>query len=45
MIRQLGQAFGMRSDFWLNLQMVYDLWNAEQNYRPVKPLKKLSKQA
>jgi antitoxin HigA-1 len=34
----LAEAFDIEADFWLNLQMAYDLWNAMQKHKKVKPL-------
>jgi len=34
----LSEAFGVEADFWLNLQMNYDLWHALQGHKPVNPL-------
>lgn len=31
-----GEAFGMEAEFWLNLQIQWDLWNAKQIHTPVK---------
>lgn len=36
----LGDAFKMEASFWLNLQMNYDLWQAEKKHRHIKPLLK-----
>jgi antitoxin HigA-1 len=31
-----AEAFGMEADFWLNLQVSWDLWHAKQVHTPVK---------
>ncbi len=36
---RLSEALETSPEFWLNLQMQYDLWNASQRQRPV--IKKL----
>lgn len=36
----LGDAFDMEAEFWLNLQRDWDLWQARQTHKRVKPLKK-----
>ena len=36
----LGDAFEMEAEFWLNLQRDWDLWQAQQTHKRVKPLKK-----
>ena len=33
-----AEAFNMEPQFWLNLQLAYDLWAASQNHNPVKPV-------
>lgn len=38
-----SEAFGMRSDFWLNLQMAYDLWHAQQKHQAVEFLQIIAK--
>lgn len=34
----LGDAFGMESEFWLNLQRDWDLWRAQKHHKKVAPL-------
>lgn len=36
---ELGAALGTTPEFWLNLQMQYDLWKASQNKREIEPLR------
>lgn len=31
-----GEAFGIKPEFWLNLQVQWDLWQAKQTHSPVK---------
>jgi addiction module HigA family antidote len=33
-----SEAFSMEADFWLNLQISYDLWLAAQKHKKVSPL-------
>jgi addiction module HigA family antidote len=33
-----GEAFGMAPEFWLNLQIQWDLWQARQTHTPVKSI-------
>ena len=35
----LADAFLVTPEFWLNLQLVWDLWHAAQNRKPVMPVK------
>ena len=35
-----SEAFGTEPEFWLNLQMNWDLWHATQTHKPVKTLPK-----
>lgn len=35
-----GEAFGLDPEFWLNLQMRWDLWQARQVHTPVKLITK-----
>ncbi len=35
----LADALGTDSEMWLNLQTSYDLWQAKQNHKPIKPIK------
>ena len=42
MALRLSRAFDTTPDFWLNLQMNYDLWNAEQNLKEWKTIKPLA---
>jgi antitoxin HigA-1 len=30
-----AEAFNMEAEFWLNLQLVYELWHAKQKHIPV----------
>ncbi len=40
MARRLGKAFGNGTQFWLALQMQWEIWQAEQNpHIEVQPLK------
>jgi len=34
----LSDALKTSPEFWLNLQASYDLWEAEQNHRRIKPI-------
>lgn len=34
----LSETFGVTPDFWLNLQMLYDLYSAKQTHKHVTPL-------
>jgi len=34
----LGEAFKIEPEFWLNLQRDWDLWNAQQHHKHIKPL-------
>ena len=34
----LADAFNTSPEFWLNLQSNYDLWEAEQEHRKIKPI-------
>lgn len=34
----LADALGTSPEFWLNLQASYDLWEAEQDHKRVKPI-------
>lgn len=34
----LSEAFGVSVEFWLNLQMAYDLWHAKQTHKKVNLL-------
>lgn len=36
----LSEAFGTEPEFWLNLQMNWDLWHAKQSHKAVKLLPK-----
>jgi addiction module HigA family antidote len=36
----LADAFKMEPQFWLNLQINWDLWHAMQKHQKIKPLKK-----
>jgi addiction module HigA family antidote len=39
MALKLSEAFGTSPDFWLNMQIQFDLWQATQTKRkPVSPL-------
>lgn len=38
-----AEAFGMKPEFWLNLQRDWDLWHAKQNHNPVKLLSVVKK--
>lgn len=38
---RLERVFGMGADFWLNLQMKWDLWHARQNAKDLLKLKSL----
>jgi antitoxin HigA-1 len=38
---RLERVFGMGADFWLNLQMKWDLWHARQNAKDLHKLKPL----
>lgn len=38
---RLERVFGMGADFWLNLQMKWDLWHAQQNAKDLQKLKPL----
>ena len=35
-----SDAFGTEPEFWLMLQMHWDLWHAKQSHTPAKPLPK-----
>lgn len=35
-----ADAFGTSAEFWLNLQMCYDLWYAKGNHKSITPLLK-----
>ncbi len=35
----LAEAFNMEPEFWLHLQKNWDLWQANQHHRKLKPLK------
>jgi len=35
-----AEAFDTEPEFWLNLQMQWDLWHAKQTHQPVSPLPK-----
>lgn len=39
-----GEAFGMDPEFWLNLQIQWDLWQAKQTHTPVKLISRVKKQ-
>ena len=39
----LGDAFEMESEFWLNLQKNWDLWNATQKHKRVRSIGNLAK--
>lgn len=34
----LADAFGMEAEFWLNLQLGWDLWHATQGHVPIKKI-------
>lgn len=34
-----ADALGTDSELWLNLQTIYDLWQAKQRHKPIKPIK------
>ena len=34
----LGDVFNMESEFWLNLQRDYDLWEAKKCHKRIEPL-------
>lgn len=34
----LAEAFNMEPEFWLNLQMTWDLWHARKAHKKAKPL-------
>ncbi|KEI35506.1 HigA family addiction module antitoxin [Allofrancisella frigidaquae] len=34
----LSETFGVTPDFWLNLQIAYDLYSAKRTHKHVKPL-------
>jgi len=34
----LSETFGVTPDFWLNLQMAYDLYSAKQTHKHIDPL-------
>lgn len=36
----LSEAFKMEPEFWLNLQRDWDLWHAQRQHKPIKPLSK-----
>jgi len=36
-----SETFGTRPEFWLNLQMNWDLWHAKQSHKTIKPLPKI----
>ncbi len=40
---RLEKVLGMSADFWLNLQMKWDLWHAQQEAKGLKNLKPLVK--
>ena len=33
-----AEAFTMEAEFWLNLQLAYDLWSAKQKHTPINPI-------
>ncbi|WP_119344175.1 HigA family addiction module antitoxin [Facilibium subflavum] len=33
-----AEAFNMEAEFWLNLQLAYDLWHAKQKHTPIDPI-------
>ena len=33
-----GDVFGMESEFWLNLQRDWDLWQAQKRHKTMEPL-------
>jgi len=35
----LAEALNMEPEFWLNLQKNWDLWQARQNHKKIKPFK------
>ncbi len=37
-IKAFAEAFNMEAEFWLNLQLAYDLWNAKQKHTPIDPI-------
>ncbi len=41
----LGDAFKMEAEFWLNLQRDWDLWQASQCHKKVRPFAKFIKHA
>ena len=42
MALSLADAFGNSPQFWLNLQLNYDLWQASQGHRHISRLKGIS---
>lgn len=40
-----ADAFKMEAEFWLNLQRDYDLWQAAQDHKKVKPFAKFLRMA
>jgi addiction module HigA family antidote len=40
---RLERVLGMSADFWLSLQMKWDLWHAQQEAKGLKQLKPLVK--
>lgn len=38
----LGDAFQMEPDFWMNLQKNWELWQAIQVHKKVRPLEKMA---
>lgn len=36
-----SEALGMDAEFWLNLQIQWDLWQAKQTHTPVKPINRV----
>ena len=34
----LSEAFEMEAEFWVNLQLAWDLWHAKQKHKPVPPI-------
>lgn len=37
----LGEAFGVAPEFWLNLQVQWDLWHAKKNHIPISLLSQI----
>ena len=33
-----SEAFKMDAEFWINLQVTWDLWHAKQKHKPVAPI-------